>query len=628
MPDDSMRHGSEWYRRGVMKAAGGATVLGLQTGVAGAQESETESSQEAPDATDRISGAERLSVRDFHEENYEITHIHRRKEAVETLLKDPEANSVAREWIANFVGYEPLSNHLDAISIQGPTDYTVEGGLDQGGWEITARNRQTIFGLVDRQHNELVALHISDPIDVSWQEEYSQEELQRVRVMREHPDVQDFAQDRDTWAVFKVAEEIFAWKDRPHGEVSSLIFYGVGDDEVSVAVGYLDVTDSENPELVDLHFVEDFVRYPVQKMARQISPADQTVLGEVPAVPLEQRPLKTAEDGFHRFDLLPEESFEQDNWQIEWEPPETMGVTFYGDYNGTPVFRTMNAMATPTGYNLPPREGRNTVDWFFPDHEPVFNGHHLYWDIHSIPFGGPGQLGKIDYPERRGHPSGFQFRTHYHTGAQGRGSIDFHSGAQFGPYNYNISYEFFSDGRIVPIWRRHGPGHEVESLRNYGATENWDGEDNVTMQYLHYTALEVTPGTTEGVETHVFDGDQWITPDEEFYLEGEPGQKVRFSNPDGSEQIDIPMDRSLELVVVPVNSDEIGPADSQKTRVEDLETELEFYHPAQYVDGDSIQNQRVITWLIMEGTVAEVPHPAAVSGYVAQSELQINGYDD
>ncbi|WP_222913142.1 hypothetical protein [Natrinema sp. SYSU A 869] len=148
------------------------------------------------------------------------------------------------------------------------------------------------------------------------------------------------------------------------------------------------------------------------------------------------------------------------------------------------------------------------------------------------------------------------------------------------------------------------------------------------MQYLHFTALEVTPGTTEGVQTQVFDGDQWLTPEEEFYLEGEPGQKVRFSNPNGSEKIDVPMNRDLELVVVQPNSNEIGPMGSQKTRSEDLEAELQFYHPAQYVDGDSIQNHQVIAWLIMEGSVGEMPHPAGATGYVAQAELQVKDYDN
>jgi hypothetical protein len=540
-------------------------------------------------------------------------------------LGDPAVNEVARGWIANFIGYEPLSNHLDAISVQGPTDYTVEGGHDSGRFEITAKNRQTAYGLVDRRRNELVALQVTDPVDVSWVEEYDEAATRRTQTMLDREDVSEFLENKEWWPMEKVAESITAWKDKPHGEVSIVILYAVSDASVEVASGYVDVTGDE-PELVDIHFVDDFTRYPVQQMAREMSPNDETVLGDVPAVPREKRPLKTANNGFHRFELVPEKSFEQDNWSIEWEPPETMGVTFNGRYRGKPVFETMNAMATPTGYGLPPREGRNSLDWFFPDHTPVFNGHHLFWDIHSVPFGGPGQLGKIDYPERRGHPSGFQFRTHYHTGAQGKGSTDFHSGAQFGPYNYNISYEFFADGRLVPIWRRHGPGYVVESLRDYGIPDDWEGEETVVQQYLHLTALDVTPGTTEGVRTRVFDGDQWTTPNSEFYREGQPGQKVRFANPNGSERIDVPLDRDMEIVVVQRKPSEIGPAESQKTRVVDIDAELDFDHPAQYVDGDGIQGERVIAWLIAEASMDEVPHPAGVTGYVAQGELQLDGY--
>lgn len=30
----------------------------------------------------------------------------------------------------------------------------------------------------------------------------------------------------------------------------------------------------------------------------------------------------------------------------------------------------------------------------------------------------------------------------------------------------------------------------------------------------------------------------------------------------------------------------------------------------------------------MEGTVAEVPHPSGVTGYAAQAEIQVDGYED
>ncbi|WP_226482925.1 hypothetical protein [Natrinema amylolyticum] len=637
MSQDDMQHGGEWYRRRFMKATGAASVLGLQASIAGAQENDqgddkvitTDEQPQLPDAQQRIDMAERVGPRDFHEENYELINVHRRKEAIQTLLRDPEVNRVAQNWIAHFISYEALTNHLDAVSIQGPTDYTVDGSLESGTFNVTAVDRQTVYGLIDRRRNEIVGLQISDPTDVEWTEEYTEEEVQRGRLVLEQSEVQQYVEGKEFWPMFKVAESITSGRGLAHYEMSTIVLYVVDEDSVSVVSGFLDVREEGNPEFLKAYIIDDFIRYPVQQMARETATNDESVLGQVPNVPLEKRPMKTANNGYHRFETLPEQQFQQDGWTIRWEPPETQGVTFWGEYNGKPVFSTMNAMATPTAYGLPPREGRNTREWYFPDNEPVINGHHIFWDVHSIPFGGPGQLAKIDYPARRGHPSGFQFRTHYHTGAQGRGSIDFHSGAQFGPYNYNISYEFFEDGRVVPIWRRHGPGYVVEALRNYGVPEDWEGEETVVQQYLHFTALEPTPGTTDGgVQTDVFDGEEWITPENEFYLVGEPGQKVRFSNPDGSEQIDVPLSRELEVVVVRPNSDEIGPAQDQVTRTDDREVESEFYHPAQYVDDESIQDQRVIFWLIMEASMDEVPHPAGVTGYVAQAEFQLNGYEN
>lgn len=631
MVGDNTNHGL--YRREMMSGMVGVGALTGSASLApealeGADEV-VEAAQEAPAPDDRITSSARVGPRDFHEENYEIVHMHRRKEAIRTLLADPEVNSIVQNWIASFVGYEPLTNHLDAVSVQGPTDYTVETSDDRSTFDVTAVDRQTIYGLVDRRRNELVALQVNQPIDVSWTESYDEQATRRTDTVLAQPEVQEFLAGKQWWPMEKVAESITAVKDYPHGSATIVILYAVGDDGVSVASGYVDVS-GEEPEFIMVHFVDDFVRYPVQEMARGIRPNDETALGSVPTVPTGKRPLKTANNGFHRFQLVPPQSFEQDGWSIEWEPPGTMGVRFAARYNGKPVFAAMNAVATPTGYGLSPREGRNTAEWFFPeapfpgDERPVFDGHHLFWDIHSIPFGGPGQLGKIDYPARNGHPPGFQFRTHYHTGAQGRSSVDFHSGAQFGPYNYNISYEFFEDGRFVPIWRRHGPGYVHESLTEY---PEFNGPDTVVQQYLHMTALDITPATTQGVTTQVFDGDEWVTPETEFYLhEGDPGTKVRFSNPNGPERIDIPMQRDRELVVVRRKSSEIGPSPSQKERVTDMEAELDFYHPAQYVDGDSIQGERVIPWLVVEASMDEVPHPAAVTGYVAQAELNLAGY--
>ena len=629
MSHDTIDHKLGMYRRTFAKM-GGIGALGALTGGVSARAqdgvtAQTDGEEASSNSTARISGAEQVSPRDFHEENYEITHTYRRNEAIRVLLKDPEVNAIASDWIASFEAYEPLTNALGTISVQGCPDYTASGGFDEGGWEVTAKDRQVIYGLVDRRRNELVALQINDPIDVSWEESFDEQSMDRGRVIYDRSEVQEYLQGKDWWALEKVAESITAFKDEPHGNVSIVAFPAVDDDSIGVVSGYVNVSGDE-PKFEEVFFVEDFVRYPIQDIARETKPNDESVLGEVPTVPKPQRPFKTANNGFHRFATLPDKNFTQAEWDITWKSPETMGVTFSGTFRGQPVFAAMNSPTTFTGYGMPPREGRNTLDWFFPNHDPDFNGHHLFWDIHSVSFGGPGELAKIDYPARRGHPEGFQFRTHYHTGAQGRESIDFHSGVRFAPYNYNISYEFFEDGRLLPIWHRHGPGYVTESLYEYSVPEDYEGEEIVVQQYISAQALDVTPGTEDGVEVQYFDGDTWCTPTEEFYHVGRPDTKLRFMNPDGSQMIDVPMDRDREAVVVKRKDDEIGPAASQATRVTDMETELDYYHPAQYVDGDEIQNERVILWLLLEASMDEVPHPAGVTAYAAVGELQLKGY--
>jgi hypothetical protein len=132
-----------------------------------------------------------------------------------------------------------------------------------------------------------------------------------------------------------------------------------------------------------------------------------------------------------------------------------------------------------------------------------------------------------------------------------------------------------------------------------------------------------TPGTTDGVETQIFDGDEWRTPDSEFYLEGDEEMVLRFTNPNGPETIDVPLDDMKEVVVVRPKEDEIGEA----IRVlDDPQAELGFYHPAQYVDDEPIQGEEVLFWLLMEGRTDEVPHSSGITTYTQMGEFNLSGY--
>jgi plastocyanin len=571
-----------------------------------------ETDEEAQDTMD----VRRLAVRDLSNDNCQIIYTYRKRRALETLLADPEVNNVVSGFISSFEAYDPLADHLDSVSVQGSPEIQVEGGVDEGAFEVTAVDRQVAYGLVDRERDELVGLTLTEPEDVTWTA-WEADELGEARLRRilENDQVQEQIQGNDWYPLFKVAESITSARGIAHAGVSPAVLFVRTDDGLGAVIVYLDVRDDEVGEVIDVNTVDRFVEFPPHELARDAATADESALGEVSEVAFEQRPWYTANDGFHRIEE-PEKSFDRSGWSIDWVPPGVHGVEITASYNGSPVFGRLDAPVTYTGYNLPERQGENTREWFFPDDEPVFNGDLLFWDIHSIDFGGPGPIGLIEYEEEPGQPEGFRFRTHYHTGATGRESQDFHSGHRFGPYNYDISYDFWGDGTFMPVWRRQGPGFITEYLD--------DGDDGQVVQhYISGIGMDVTPGTEDGVEVQLFDGNEWTTPEEEFYQVGDPGMIARFSNPDGSETIDIPLDHDKEIVVVRKKQGEIGAV----RRIEDMEVESAFYHPAQYVDGESIQGERVFAWLLMEAATGQMPHPAGITSFVTHGEVQLSGYD-
>jgi len=568
-----------------------------------------------PDPGERITSARRIGPRDVSDFGFKELWSYRKRQAVEALLADPAVNDLASDWVASFEAYDPLTNRLDAISIQGTQGMTVDGGHDSGEFEVTATDRQVAYGLVDRRTDDLIGLHITEPTDVTWQRGYGDEPgPSRHEFVLDHDEVWQHLEGNDWYPMVKAAEVITAYADYPHGEVSNVIYWVWDGEELFVVSGFIQV--QPDLELLDVTIVEDFVEHPPQQIARNTNPPGETVLGEVPVPPMLQRPQITAPEGFHRIEGV-DKQFEQAGWSIEWTGPRTVGLEVTAQYNGKPVFDYIAPFSTSTGYDLPERNGRNTQEFMFPEDNTVFSGELLFWDIHSVGLGGPGVLGKTDRPGTPDHPEGFNLRTHYHTGAV-ENARDFHSGHRFAPYNYYINYEFYEDGVFMPVWQRQGPGYVTE-FYSYRDRVN----DGPAQFYVSKWVIQPTPGTTEGVETRVFDGSEWTTPETEFYIEGDEEKLIRFTNPDGPERIDLPLDDLKEVVVVRPKDGEIG----QEIRVfDDIEAELGFYHPAQYVDGEPIQGENVFLWLLMEGRTDEIPHSSGMTTYPQFGEFSLEGY--
>ena len=570
----------------------------------------------APEPDSRIAEARRIGPRDVTKSNYRALWSYRKRQAVETLLLDPEVNDLAADWIASFEAYDPLTNDLDAVSIQGTTDMSVEGSRESGTFQVTAVDRQVAYGLVDRTTDELVGLEITEPMDVEWERAFAPNRA-RHEFALDHDEIWQHLEGREWYPLVKAAEIITAYDDYPHGAVTPVAYFFKNDDGgLSLVSAFVDVSGSEM-ELLDATRIDDFVRTSPMDMARAMEPTGDSQLGSLPVPPMEQRPQITGPQGFHNIDTPPS-TISESAWEVDWSPPVTEGAVVDASYDGQPVLGDLAAVATPTGYDLPERNGRNTREWYFPDDSPVFSGELLYWDIHSSTFGGPGVLGKTSRPATDRHPSGFRLRTHYHTGALPNAE-DFHSGHRFGPYNYYINFDFYEDGVFMPSWQRHGPGYITEFLNHPDRREN----DGPVQYYLSYWAFKPTPGVAGNVQTRVFDGDEWTGPETETYIEGDDDMVVRFTRDGFSQTIDIPLDEGKEMVVVRSDSDEIGEA----TRVLDAEAEVEFYHPAQYVDDQLIQGRDVTAWLILEAPIHQVPHPSGISTFTTMAEFELSGYD-
>ncbi|WP_340100011.1 hypothetical protein [Salinibaculum salinum] len=576
--------------------------------------------EDPPEPGERITSARRIGPRDVSEFGFEDLWAYRKRQAVEALVADPRVNEVASDWVASFEAYDPLTNRLDAVSVQGTTGMTVEGGPDSGTFEVTATDRQVAYGLVDRVTDELVGLKINEPTDVTWTRgDWNDTQRARHEKMLDKEEIWQHLEGNEWYPMVKAAEIITSYGDYGHGEASNLAYFVMDGGELKVVSGFMDVT-GEEAELLDVHIVNDFAEHPTHRMAQNTATMGETVLGEVPEPPMMQRPQITAPNGYHRIEE-PAQEFEQDGWSINWSGPRTVGAEVSADFNGKPVFSLTAPYSTSTCYDMPRRNGRNTREWMFPDNEPVISGELIYWDIHSLSLGGPGILGKTEYPSNESRPGGFNIRTHYHTGAV-ENARDFHSGHRFAPYNYYINYQFYEDGVFMPVFQRHGPGY-VNEFYEYREREN----DGPAQYYLENWLTKPTPGTTDGVETRIFDGDEWQTPEEEFYLgsnEVSEEMLVRFTNPDGPETIDIPLDNLKEVVVVRPKDDEIGQV--IRANPENPVPELEFYHPAQYVDGEPIQGEEVFFWLLMEAPTDEVPHASGITTYTQMGKFNLSGY--
>jgi len=107
---------------------------------------EQEKRPDPPEPGERITGARRVGPRDVSDFGYKELWTYRKRQALEALLADPAVNDLASDWVASFEAYDPLTNRLDAISVQGTTGMSVDGGRESGEFGSPPRTGRSPTG--------------------------------------------------------------------------------------------------------------------------------------------------------------------------------------------------------------------------------------------------------------------------------------------------------------------------------------------------------------------------------------------------------------------------------------------------------------------------------------------------
>lgn len=568
-------------------------------------------------------------------QNYELKYASRKRNALETLLAHPEVNQLVQRFYGSFDTYDPWPDQ-DAVGVVGIEDISIEDagrkGLKKGQHTVTTDGYTVINGLVGRESRELEALKIERPDEQTWTREYSDTETEILEATLSNDEVASLVEG-EAWyvGIGKVTSISSYSSEHEKAEVTFPVFIferGSGGDllgvDTGIGVSGFGVTDepTKPEEVIYVEPIEGIdsldpdadnefpvsetgrVRESMQELAQRV--AVRPVETELQEVSEKMAPLLTRSHGHHSeqaAEAMPN-PIEQNNWTVNWESTSTDGLVFSAQFNDKPVFSRAAVSVSLTAY--PPHGGRYSVDLFEGPRKRV-GGNVMFHD--NLGLTGPGVVGLLEAPPLEAHwagerPQGFRVATHYHTGATTH--EEFHAGLRYGPYNYRINWNFFEDGTLTPTYLRNGPGYEME--HGYPV-------------YASMHAFNVTPGSKETDQIKLFDGDEWKQLQEEQYFVAESHNILRLEGTEG-QQVEFNLDVDDEVVLLQRHDDEMGVA----PRVVDANRERNFWHPVQYVDGESLPGQRMVVWVIRTQHTQEIPYLSGTVPFVNQLDIHTRNY--
>lgn len=571
---------------------------------------------------------------------YVMKHGHRKRRAMEVVLSHPDVNDVVGDYYGSFDAFDDWLDH-DAIGFNGCRDFSVEeggrAGLEQGEHTVKTEGNQYVRALVDREGKDLREdrvshLSITEPQGYTIKRRYGEAERRILQSTLEKEPVQELLADADEWyvGIGKVTSISSYSPKYQKAEITFPVFILPREhDYLAVDTGIEVKNWPDNPEAGELVYAQAIhpkdaegveenqygvkakgrVMDPPQHMAKKVKVDDSYAsVDAMPDPPAEKVPWLFRGSGHYSPKVKAEtpNPTQQNNWNVEWSDSSTDGMIHTASYDGTQVFERMALSVSLTAY--PPHNGKYSEDIFVGPRSRA-DGNVMFHD--NLGLTGPGVLGKMDLPTidrdwaPSDRPEGFKFRSHYHTGAVA--VPEFHSGLRFGPYNYVIDWHFFEDGQMVGTYQRNGPGYET----GHGIPI-----------YASMWSFVPTPGGAEESTVHWFDG-SWNQVTEESKMISDGSNMLRVKDPGSDEVIDFNLSQEDEVYVLRYHDDEMGVA----PRVKNSDKEKQFWHPTQYMNGESVDNERVVVWVIQTTHGEEVPYKSGSVPFINTVKFDVTTAD-
>ncbi len=566
-------------------------------------------------------------------------HGHRKRRAISVALSHPEVNKIIRNFYGSFEGFDDWVGY-DTVGFNGSENFEVTNGgmqgLRNGQHPVRTINNREIRARISKDADELTGLTIGEPFSYEYTRKYGEAEQRILEATAQKEPVRRLIEGKNWYVGIGKVTSISTYSPRyKKGEITYPVFIlPRGNDYLLVDTGIEVKNWPDNPQPGELVYAQAVypwdaenvqenkygvkptgrVKEPLPKVANQVSVnEDLPPASEMDDVQPSESPWLFRGHGHYspKVKVDTPRPVKQNGWTVDWKDSSTDGMIFSASYDGTKVLDRAACSVSLTSY--PPHGGKYSTEFFTSPRARVGDPHGNVMFHDNLGLTGPGVLGKMDLPPLDEHwapddrPPGFKLRSHYHTGATF--VREFHSGLRYGPYNYIVDWQFFEDGVLIPTYQRNGPGYETG--------HGWPA-------YASMFAFDVTPGGQSQSEVFWFDGSQWREQREEAQRIAGVNNILRVKEPGGKNAIDFPLKEHDEVYILRHHADEMGVA----PRIKNQTREKNFWHPAQYINGENVFGQNVVVWVVRAAHTETVPYISGTVPFINQAELNVKTLED